>query len=340
MHHVFVYGTLKKGQPNYKTFESVNNGVKLFLGEGETKDKYPLVIASRYNIPFLLDAKNAEGSKTIKGEIYKVDDAVLDRLDQLEAHPELYQRVKIPTLVHGEDDVKGTPSDCWCYMLQEFKPELLELSFLNSYDANGPHGLKYMSRDQRAKDEPREHFWHDVKTTWKSPWSNTNDPSSCHRRVFMYGTLKREQPNHYFLLMETKGTAYFVGSGVTMETYPLVIGTKYNLPCLLNITDKGKKVFGDVYLVDEKKFEHLDDFEDHPDMYKREEIIVERTTDKYGRTITPSIQESAWCYFFREYDDSFLKKEFWDNYDTNGPHKQQYDVTEAESACDIQEPTE
>ena len=63
MHRIFVYGTLKRGQPNYKLLESVDNVVKNFIGIGKTLDKYPLVIASRYNIPFVLGSKDAKGAK-------------------------------------------------------------------------------------------------------------------------------------------------------------------------------------------------------------------------------------------------------------------------------------
>lgn len=54
MIRVFVYGTLKRGQPNHHLIESVVNGKALFIGEGKTVVKYPLIIASRCNIPFLL----------------------------------------------------------------------------------------------------------------------------------------------------------------------------------------------------------------------------------------------------------------------------------------------
>merc|ERR1711936_990284 len=52
---VFVYGTLKKGQPNHHWLSTAENGWQRFLGEAETNNKFPLVIASRYNIPYLID---------------------------------------------------------------------------------------------------------------------------------------------------------------------------------------------------------------------------------------------------------------------------------------------
>ena len=52
---VFVYGTLKTGQPNNGVLSSPENGFAQLIGLGSTAEKYPLVVASRYNIPFLLN---------------------------------------------------------------------------------------------------------------------------------------------------------------------------------------------------------------------------------------------------------------------------------------------
>lgn len=53
LHRVFVYGTLKKGEPNHHWF-SAKEGIANYLGSGSTETKFPLIIATRYNIPFLL----------------------------------------------------------------------------------------------------------------------------------------------------------------------------------------------------------------------------------------------------------------------------------------------
>ena len=57
--YVFVYGTLKKGYYNHYLLED-DSGAK-FIGPGITIDKYPLVVASAYHIPFLLNAKDKGG---------------------------------------------------------------------------------------------------------------------------------------------------------------------------------------------------------------------------------------------------------------------------------------
>lgn len=87
---VFVYGTLKKGQPNHKWLADARNGVATFISSGTTTQKLPLVIGTRYNIPFLL-SKPGIGNH-IHGEVYEIDEHMLTRLDELEGYPDLYNR--------------------------------------------------------------------------------------------------------------------------------------------------------------------------------------------------------------------------------------------------------
>jgi len=58
LHRVFVYGTLKRGEPNHGIIKDTANGHAKFLGFGRTTIPYPLVIATKYNIPFLLKKPN------------------------------------------------------------------------------------------------------------------------------------------------------------------------------------------------------------------------------------------------------------------------------------------
>lgn len=60
-HKIFVYGTLKRGQPNYfRMQDPAKYGVSKFLGEAKLKRIYPMVVASKCNVPVLLD-KEGEG---------------------------------------------------------------------------------------------------------------------------------------------------------------------------------------------------------------------------------------------------------------------------------------
>ena len=63
MTRVFVYGTLKRGLPNHHLLtEPSKYGVAKFVGEARLAKKYPLVVYSSYNVPFLLGAED-------KGEV-------------------------------------------------------------------------------------------------------------------------------------------------------------------------------------------------------------------------------------------------------------------------------
>ena len=48
---IFVYGTIKRNEPNHH--EIFDRGAQ-FLDEAVTTDKWPLIIASNLNLPFLL----------------------------------------------------------------------------------------------------------------------------------------------------------------------------------------------------------------------------------------------------------------------------------------------
>ena len=51
---IFVYGTLKTGEPNHSLIQEQTHGQCVLKGKGITVEKYPLVIATYCNVPFLL----------------------------------------------------------------------------------------------------------------------------------------------------------------------------------------------------------------------------------------------------------------------------------------------
>ncbi|XP_014613991.1 PREDICTED: putative gamma-glutamylcyclotransferase CG2811 isoform X1 [Polistes canadensis] len=149
LHRIFVYGTLKRGEPNHKLIQDKTNGYAKFLGIAKTTSSYPLIIATKYNIPFLLK-KPGVGHHVI-GEIYDVDSKMLTKLDELEEHPNFYERTKEDVFMAPESKLKhnkniqevGMLTKAWIYFLPKFRSSLLEVPIYESYSNEGNHGLKY-----------------------------------------------------------------------------------------------------------------------------------------------------------------------------------------------------
>ncbi len=154
MARVFVYGTLKKGQPNYFRMLDPVNGQAEFLARARTVDPYPLVIATEYNIPFLLNVPGT--GQRVYGEIYRVDQKMLDFLDRFEGCPLWYQRTAVQLEVQdgdaeGENTLKpGSIEEAFVYRKTTHEPEWLQKPTYESYDAYGDHGLKYVFPEDRS----------------------------------------------------------------------------------------------------------------------------------------------------------------------------------------------
>ncbi|XP_018044575.1 PREDICTED: putative gamma-glutamylcyclotransferase CG2811 isoform X3 [Atta colombica] len=137
LHRVFVYGTLKQSEPNHGLMKDTANGYAKFLGLGKTTVQYPLVIATKYNIPFLLKKPNTG-----------------NRLDELEEHPQFYERTEETVLLASEAAFKSEKTfeevsestKAWIYFLPKFKSSLLDGTMYKSYSNNGSHGLKYCEK--------------------------------------------------------------------------------------------------------------------------------------------------------------------------------------------------
>ncbi|CAD7076623.1 unnamed protein product [Hermetia illucens] len=123
---VFVYGTLKRGEPNHYWLTDAGKGFSRLVSIGKTQKKYPLVIGTRYNIPFLLDKEGT--GHNVEGEIYEIDDKMLSSLDDLEEYPNYYDR-EIQDIVAEN----GSTTQCWIYLLRKFPENMLSKEFLQSY---------------------------------------------------------------------------------------------------------------------------------------------------------------------------------------------------------------
>ncbi|KAL1474432.1 hypothetical protein MTO96_037977 [Rhipicephalus appendiculatus] len=127
-HYVFVYGTLKSGETNHRILTDPVNGRSTLLGQARTLKKWPL---------------------EVHGEVYQVDDRMLEVLDRLESHPDYYVRSQedvfmLPQPKASTDaNVEGTtptpPTEAgdrrkaWIYFLRKFERQLLSLPVVPHY---------------------------------------------------------------------------------------------------------------------------------------------------------------------------------------------------------------
>lgn len=149
MTNIFVYGTLKRGQPNhYHMFDS-SNGKAEFLATACTTQEYPLVIATQHNIPFLLNIPG--NGHRVQGEIYKIDEQMLKFLDDFEAVPTMYQRtpIMVEVMEVGKDLKSGSIIEVYVYSTQTYKPDWPLLPTYENYNSCGAHGLKHVYREAR-----------------------------------------------------------------------------------------------------------------------------------------------------------------------------------------------
>jgi gamma-glutamylaminecyclotransferase len=97
--------------------------------------------------------------------------------------------------------------------------------------------------------------------------------------VFVYGTLLRGLSNHTLLAQ-----ARFLGAARTKEAYALYVAA---YPKVIR-DEPVSPIVGELYLVNGPTLALLDDLEDHPFMYRREQISV--IMDDGEETL-------AWIYF-------------------------------------------
>ncbi|EEC19489.1 gamma-glutamylaminecyclotransferase isoform X1 [Ixodes scapularis] len=159
---VFVYGTLKTGEPNYAVMRSQENGHAELIGRGKTVKRWPLVIGSSFNIPYLLPCEGR--GHNVSGEIYSVDEKMLHFLDEFEGHPQYYVRT--------EEEVQGVDLSgnsirrtAWIYFLKSYKEELLSKPYLEDYSSKGDHGLEYVERYLRKVKDPKSAHREEVQCT-------------------------------------------------------------------------------------------------------------------------------------------------------------------------------
>lgn len=103
---VFVYGSLRNGFHNHVYLKDAE-----FIGNFQTLEKFYMYSYRSYSYPYIIREK-LENSifdpVQIKGEVYKIDETILKRLDILEGNPDFYKRQSI--YVESLSDSKNRPN--------------------------------------------------------------------------------------------------------------------------------------------------------------------------------------------------------------------------------------
>ncbi len=81
---LFVYGTLKQGHYWHKSY--LGDDKSDFIGIVSTSNDFTLIVDA---LPYLI-RKQSDGP--VSGELYMVDKATLNKIDELEGHPSVYKR--------------------------------------------------------------------------------------------------------------------------------------------------------------------------------------------------------------------------------------------------------
>ena len=120
---LFVYGTLKRDYSNHALLAAAH-----FVGEAATIEEYGFYLGpdehaqEEPEIPFLLaNPKTGDAAVQVRGELWKVDSFTLTQLDELEGHPDWYQRKKI-NVCHAS----GESVSAFAYLLPEVPKGLLQ----------------------------------------------------------------------------------------------------------------------------------------------------------------------------------------------------------------------
>lgn len=96
MHHLFVYGTLMRGDQNHEAY--LKN--ERFIAKGALAD-YGLYELGSY--PGIVE----KSGETVKGEVYLVSENTLQRIDDYEDEGILYRRQEVDVILEGGERLRA-----------------------------------------------------------------------------------------------------------------------------------------------------------------------------------------------------------------------------------------
>jgi gamma-glutamylaminecyclotransferase len=194
---VAVYGTLRKNNSNYYSYLLGQQHV----GTGKTVDKYPLIING---LPYLIEEKGVGHNVVV--DVFRVSDSVLKNLDQLENHPNWYERKEV--------DVKMGKSKktlkCWVYFnpktswkgqalheeyIQTYKRKS-EVSTWSEFEAESNWSKRIAKTKAAKRPDPKFHYHYDEHDMVDndSDFDRKNEKPIC---ICCYNDLKHDGHSNY-----------------------------------------------------------------------------------------------------------------------------------------------
>ncbi len=96
---LFVYGSmLRQGYNHVRLYEQR----AIFIGEFETVDRFAMYRRSRDGVPMAV--RDPNDGYPIFGELYAIEDSMIDHIDHCEGHPILYERQNITLYNFNENN--------------------------------------------------------------------------------------------------------------------------------------------------------------------------------------------------------------------------------------------
>lgn len=159
----FVYGTLKRGFPNYSQVpESA-----IFVGTAQTLNAFPLVVDPHFSVPFMLSVPNHQNAHKVQGELFLMNEQARKAIDKFEGvGTGFYHTEAIPvTILSISQGYRGhlreseivqanvyfrdasNTGPLWAH--EWTIDRLLELPMIVDYTQE--HALRYVGRESRTK---------------------------------------------------------------------------------------------------------------------------------------------------------------------------------------------
>ena len=88
----------------------------------------------------------------LQGELYRIDDKMLNWLEDFEGHPNYYERDRLKVVVtedavdtpgKKEGESQGRSVECWAYVLKKYPPHMLKRTVYSTYSNDATDGQCY-----------------------------------------------------------------------------------------------------------------------------------------------------------------------------------------------------